>query len=127
MHLLVLAGLRVVLAADHVVLGPNAPSEVAITIEGAQGTPHVVVNVGQVAAPIDAGGGRWQVSWTPPPEPYPQVALFGVWDDAEAQMAVMPLWGAARLTVEVDVKDAEVTLEVSNRRFVGHTDRDGSA
>src|SRR5215471_15342054 len=125
MHLLVIAGLRVVLAADHVVLGPNAPSEVAITIEGSHGTPHLAANVGQAAPPVDIGGGRWRVSWTPPAEPYPQVALFGVWDDADAQMAVLPLWGAARLPVQVDVKDAEVELEVSNRKFTGHTDREG--
>jgi hypothetical protein len=126
MHLLLLAGLRVALPADHIVLGPGV-REVALAIEGARGTPHVAVNVGQLAQAVDAGAGRWRVTWTPPPEPYPQVAVFGVWDDSDEQMALLPLWGSAKLPVHVDVQDAEVKLEIDGRKFSGHTDREGRA
>ena len=123
MHLLVLT-LRVVLPADHLVLGQGG--EVQLAIEGARGTPHLVTNVGQLGTPSETGG-RWRVTWTPPAERYPQVAMFGVWDDADTQLALLPLWGAAILPVQADETNADITLELPGHKFSGHTDAQGRA
>src|SRR5262249_40614397 len=70
---------------------------------------------------------RWIATWRPPEDAHPQVALFAAWDDADAQLAVLPLWGTATLAVQADAPDAEITLEVPGRKFTGHAGRDGHA
>src|SRR5262249_5519892 len=128
MHLIVIAGLRLMLGSNQVVLGPDAPRALEVKVEGVRGTPHVEVNVGRITPLVQSSqNDRWIATWRPPRDASPRVALFAVWDDADAERAVLPLWGTATLPVQADAPDAEITLEVAGRKFTGHAGRDGRA
>ena len=130
MRAVVVLLVRIVLERDHLVLGePPGALKVQIVAPGARAV-HLAASVGRVSdpRPLAGTGDTFEATFEAPSERYPQVAVLGAWDEAGGvAIAVLLLWGAARLPVQVDAPQANITLVVGGRRFGGIADGHGRA
>jgi hypothetical protein len=91
-----------------IVLGRTQSATVTIGVEEPPGTEdrplRLAVNVGAFSDPVRVGPGKFQATYVPPPERYPQVALVAVWretgPDARIDFLRIPLFGTTIVPVK---------------------------
>jgi hypothetical protein len=81
-------------------------------------TPTVLANVGSVSPVTLTADGRQSVTYTPPAERYPQMAIITVagTNGQVLDWLAIPLYGQAEVETETDPK-ATVTVQVATERF----------
>jgi hypothetical protein len=132
------AGVAFNATPPKLVLGQDAASSMTFTLTDARGTPvpglslKAQSNAGTVSAVVDAGGGNYTATFTPPTTPFPQVAVVSVWalEDPEGINGFfrIPLVGAVRYPVETRRPNASIEFTVGDTTFPAVTaDANGRA
>lgn len=111
---------------DPIVLGETGavPLTLAATLpDGAPfdvAPPIVRASTGTLSAPVRTAPGKWRLTFTPPKERFPHVAILSAQvDQAESSTVgfyALPLWGKGRLEVKTK-PDSEVVVYIGNRAF----------
>lgn len=82
--------------------------------------PIVRSSTGALSPPVRTAPGQWRVTFTPPKERFPHVAILSAQVDQAQSSTVgfyaLPLWGKGRLEVKTK-PDSEVVVYIGNRAF----------
>lgn len=122
---------------DTIVLGETR--EVPLTLSAARpdgspldvAPPIVHTSTGSLSAPVRTAPGTWRLTFTPPKERFPHVAILSARVDEARSSTVgfhaLPLWGKGRLEVKTK-PHSEVVVYLGNRAFgPAKADAEGSA
>lgn len=124
-------------AQGDLVLGETREVRISLTATLPDGAPFDVAppilraSTGKLSAPERVAPGKWSLTFTPPKERFPHVAILSAQVDQAEKSTVgffpLPLWGKGRLEVKTK-PDSEVVVYIGNRAFGPvSADKNGSA
>jgi hypothetical protein len=116
-------------APARLVLGKDGPTAIRYRLP-ADARAHLISNIGSLGEPRQVQPGLWQVTFNPPSQKYPQVALLVLRDDEDESSFVwtqLPLHGVATVELRSD-PEVQVEVQVAGVAFgPTRTDKHGRA
>ena len=104
-------------APTQLTLGIDAQAEIEYTLPAAVGG-ELRVNVGTLASPVEVGPRQFRVTYTPPGEKYPQVAILALVleDGSDVAWSRIGLLGSAQIAIQSE-PSVEVRVRVEDATY----------